>query len=80
IRDRVFALPHPEDALDDRRIEDERKALLHRLVAAGDSFLYRYDLGDNWQHLVIVETVQENLDHAIAKAHGLTKEGDCTAI
>ena len=63
IRDRVFALPHPEDALDDRRIEDERKALLNRLVGAGDSFLYRYDLGDNWQHLVIVETVQENLDH-----------------
>jgi hypothetical protein len=58
----VFAKPHPEDALYERDVQDERKAFLNRLVAAGHSFVYRYDFGDNWQHLVIVEDVSDDLD------------------
>lgn len=34
---------------------DERHAVLHGLVHAGDSFLYRYDFGDDWEHEIEVE-------------------------
>ena len=57
-----FGTPDPEDALYGREIQDERKAFLNRLVAEGQSFVYRYDFGDNWQHLVIVEEVDETPD------------------
>lgn len=57
VGDREFGKPSPEDVLYDRNIEDERKAFLNRLVATGQSFVYTYDFGDDWRHLVIVEAV-----------------------
>ncbi len=39
----------------DREVEDERKALLNRLIAEEDVFIYRYDFGDNWEHVITVE-------------------------
>lgn len=63
IHGRSFGLPSPDDALYEREIEDERKAYLNRLVASGDSFLYRYDFGDSWDHLVLVEQIDDELEH-----------------
>lgn len=60
IRDKLYALPDPGDELD---MLDERKAYLNRLLATGDSMLYRYDLGDNWEHLVTVEEIRNDLDN-----------------
>jgi hypothetical protein len=59
---REFGTPSPEDALFGRVIENERKAFLNRLVATGQSFVYTYDFGDDWRHLVIVEAVNEEPD------------------
>ncbi|WP_150047748.1 MULTISPECIES: plasmid pRiA4b ORF-3 family protein [Methylomonas] len=60
IRDQIYALPDPED---DLGLLDERKAYLNRLLATNDTMLYRYDLGDNWEHLVTVEDIRKNLDN-----------------
>ncbi|MDX8126933.1 plasmid pRiA4b ORF-3 family protein [Methylomonas sp. OY6] len=60
IRDKLYALPDPGDELD---MLDERKAYLNRLLATGDTMLYRYDLGDNWEHLVTVEEIRNDLDN-----------------
>ncbi|MDT4290553.1 plasmid pRiA4b ORF-3 family protein [Methylomonas sp. MO1] len=60
IHDKVYAMPDPgdEDAL-----LDERKAYLNRLLATNDTMLYRYDLGDNWEHLITVEAIRSDLDN-----------------
>jgi hypothetical protein len=63
IRGRTFAIPDREDRMYEREIEDERKAFLHRLLAAGEAFVYRYDFGDRWEHLVIVEKVDHDLEN-----------------
>ena len=56
IRDNRYALPHPDDAMwDEIESEDSRKAYLNRLLAEGDTFLYRYDFGDGWDHVITVQ-------------------------
>ncbi len=60
IRDKVYALPDPGD---EAEVFDERKAYLNRLLATDDTMLYRYDLGDNWEHLITVEEVRGDLDN-----------------
>lgn len=59
INGQEFGIPRPEDLLQDPDVRDERKAFLNRLVDAGQSFVYCYDFGDDWRHLVIVEAVDE---------------------
>ena len=44
---------HDSDAV------DERKAKLCDIVARGQSFLYEYDFGDSWMHIIKVEAVLE---------------------
>lgn len=58
IQNKIYALPDPSD---DSAVLDERKAYLSRLLAANDSMIYRYDLGDNWEHLVTVKEIRHDL-------------------
>ncbi len=44
--------PGPEDGY-----EDERKKTLKTILSKGMQFLYVYDFGDNWKHLVTVEDI-----------------------
>jgi hypothetical protein len=55
IRGKTYGIPDPEDKFYDREIEDERKAFLNRLIAEEDLFIYRYDFGDNWEHIITIE-------------------------
>ena len=55
IRGKTYAIPDSEDKFYDREVEDERKAHLNRLIAEEDVFIYRYDFGDNWEHVLTVE-------------------------
>jgi Plasmid pRiA4b ORF-3-like protein len=45
-----------DDDLDDDDL-DEDSVLLSELVRAPMRFSYQYDLGDNWQHEVVVESI-----------------------
>ncbi len=45
------------DAQEDPDILDERKHRLGDLVGEKDRFVYEYDFGDDWEHLVVVEKV-----------------------
>lgn len=60
LRGRIYTLPSTDDELE---ANDERKAFLNRLLATGDTLLYRYDLGDNWEHLITVEKVTDDLEN-----------------
>jgi hypothetical protein len=51
----TYRAPTPEDDFDVLEIRDERKVFLNRLITEQDVFIYRYDFGDNWEHVVTVE-------------------------
>jgi Plasmid pRiA4b ORF-3-like protein len=57
INAKTYRLPSPEDDFDVLEIFDERKAVLRQVAAEGDTFIYRYDFGDDWEHEMTVEDV-----------------------
>jgi len=51
-----YGVPLSEYAdVPEMRLKDERQHKLCQLIKHGDTFLYRYDLGDNWEHEIVVE-------------------------
>lgn len=42
----------------DEEFLDERLFRLEQVVKPGDSFVYTYDFGDNWRHLITVEAYE----------------------
>lgn len=67
IKDKHYVTFHIEEFGDvtDELIEDRVK--LAGLVRVGDTFLYEYDFGDDWQHLVEVEAI-ESVEVALGHA------------
>lgn len=53
----TYATPHPDDDRE-RKITDERGIKLQRLLEPGLQFVYVYDFGDNWRHLIRVEKAE----------------------
>jgi len=60
VKDQIYTTPEPGDK---GEIFDERKAYLNRLLAVDDTMLYRYDLSDNWEHLITVEEIRGDLNN-----------------
>ncbi|MCL5742562.1 MAG: plasmid pRiA4b ORF-3 family protein [Acidobacteria bacterium] len=55
---RVYSVPDPDDAFNERKVIDERHVPLNRIVdRVGDSFEYVYDFGDDWRHDVLLEAI-----------------------
>lgn len=51
-----FGEPEPE-----LRLADERRVRLSRLIGeVGERLLYTYDLGDNWEHEIVVEELLDD--------------------
>jgi hypothetical protein len=57
IAGRNYAEPDPEDHHFGRNVLDERRVRVGKLLAAGSSFEYHYDFGDNWRHDILIESV-----------------------
>jgi len=38
------------------RANDERRCTLGKVAKAGSEFVYHYDFGDNWEHVLVIET------------------------
>ncbi|HEU0026810.1 MAG TPA: plasmid pRiA4b ORF-3 family protein, partial [Ktedonobacterales bacterium] len=60
VGDRVYgpAIPGLDEAGIDAR--DERRARLNEVAPReGSKFIYRYDFGDDWDHMVVVERILE---------------------
>lgn len=56
----VYAQPDPE-----WDVRDERRVRLAQIVKqAGEAFVYEYDMGDSWEHQVLVEQVGVEWDGA----------------
>jgi hypothetical protein len=51
-----YGVPHPEYG---EEMKDEGKARLNQTVDEGSRFVYEYDFGDSWEHLLEVEKVLE---------------------
>jgi hypothetical protein len=52
-----YGPPDPEDHHFGREVLDERRVTVGELLAAGSSFEYQYDFGDNWRHEIQLELV-----------------------
>ena len=51
-----YGVPVPEyDDVPEIKLKNESSYKLCQLVKPGNSFLYRYDFGDNWEHEIVVE-------------------------
>lgn len=74
IRDMNYCAPNPELAEIDGGMRDEKMYRLNQLLATGDTALYLYDFGDQWQHRITVEAIQdvvpEHLSHGVAWVEG----------
>jgi hypothetical protein len=59
VEGRTYAMGDNENVLDlfaaDPEMLDDRRAKLYRLSYSGQTFLYRYDFGDCWDHDIHVE-------------------------
>ena len=64
IDDASYQMLDNENVLDfmgemgDTPVFDDRKAKLQRLIQPGQEFLYLYDFGDGWRHIVRVEAIE----------------------
>jgi hypothetical protein len=56
IEERYYGVPHPGYVVD---MIDENEVALNRIVDKGSTFLYKYDFGDSWHHILEVEKVLE---------------------
>ena len=57
-----YSMPYPGDDAYNEGMLDERKAKLTDLVGrTKDRFVYVYDFGDNWEHLVELVEIKEPL-------------------
>lgn len=55
---RVYSVPDPDDAFNERKVIDEKSVPLNRIVDhVGDTFEYAYDFGDDWQHEILLEAI-----------------------
>jgi hypothetical protein len=57
IAGKAYGAPDPEDHHFGREVLDERRARVGKLLAAGSSFEYIYDFGDNWRHDIMLESI-----------------------
>jgi len=54
IEERYYGVPHPEmDMIDENEVQ------LNEVADEGSKFLYEYDFGDSWHHILEVEKVLE---------------------
>lgn len=61
IGDRIYGAPEYDDGeLDGRRLYSDRSVTLAALLDRGvERFVYRYDFGDDWEHVITVEEVRK---------------------
>lgn len=52
----------------DSSLIDDRRHKLGKLLKVGDRFRYTYDFGDDWEHVVAVEAIQDIPDPGMADA------------
>jgi hypothetical protein len=62
VEGRTYAMGDNENVLDlfaeDPEMLDDRRAKLDRVAYSGQTFLYRYDFGDCWDHDIRIEEVK----------------------
>lgn len=55
---RVYSVPDSDDDFNERKVIDEKGVPLNRIIdRVGDTFVYAYDFGDDWQHDVLLDAI-----------------------
>ncbi len=55
---RVYSVPDPDDAFNERTVVDERGVPISWITKrVGDTFEYVYDFGDDWHHEILLEAI-----------------------
>lgn len=54
----MFEVDDVLDFADPNTTADDRKVRLQKVLKPGSQFLYRYDFGDGWDHVIIVEKME----------------------
>jgi len=59
-----YAEPHPDNEFNELDFKNSRRTKLGQLMTKkGDVFLYEYDFGDSWNHMLLVEDILEYEPH-----------------
>lgn len=59
VDDVIYGIPDPDDISWGRKVERASTAKLAKVLGSGvKAFSYVYDMGDNWEHRVIVERIE----------------------
>ena len=59
-----YAEPHPDNEFNELDFKNSRRTKLRQLITKkGDVFLYDYDFGDSWDHMLLVEDILEYEPH-----------------
>jgi hypothetical protein len=59
VDDTIYGRADPEDLSWGRKVEPASKTRLAKLLASGvETFGYVYDMGDNWEHRILVERIE----------------------
>ncbi len=61
IGDHTYGIPDPENDFPDIPVKDERKISLNQLLSEDGTMTYTYDFGDNWEHVITVESFTDDL-------------------
>ena len=55
---RLYSVPDPDDDIYERKVIDESRVPLAEVVPrVGTQFTYLYDLGDSWEHDLVLEAI-----------------------
>jgi hypothetical protein len=55
--DKRYSIPYDADHLAELDARDSRRVKLADVVAQDEMFIYEYDFGDGWEHVIVVEEV-----------------------
>lgn len=77
INDKCYMQPQDDDLGGDIEYLDERKGVLNRLLADDDTFVYLYDFGDSWSHVITVEEIEMVEDDPHGSAYVIGGERAC---
>lgn len=60
VEEKVYTVPNHEDQMWGRKVFNAKSITLGKLIERGvNNFVYAYDFGDNWQHLITIEEVRD---------------------
>lgn len=75
IRNQHYGIPDPAFADTELAMRDEKKFRLNQLLDVGDQCIYLYDFGDNWEHRITVEAIEDIDESSLGAGNAWIESG-----